>query len=381
MQFSILTKTFQEMLNKANKGASNNKLLPITSMVHINLNDKELSLTTTDMNNFVTVKETGINGDNMSVVMPIYTISKIVAKTTTDTITLEYNDGFVKLKGNGTYDLPVSVDEEGANVKFPEFSFSEQYTTETVKYADIRSVLDNNTVCLPDTYQAENSLQGYYFGKNVITTDTVAICINQTQLFNEAVLLSPIFVNLLGLFTAENITVQRSADKIRFISPNVDVCGPIMTDIDNYPAQAIESYLDAKFQNSCKINKASLLGILDRLLIFVDEIQDHFTANITFSEKGLFIQNKTNTANELVTYVSGSDVITEPYNCSINLVILRNLINTCNVDNVVIYFGHEDNICIKIEDNNIVKIVALSDEDTDEDYEDNITQELEEVDE
>ena len=124
------------------------------------------------------------------------------------------------------------------------------------------------------------------------------------------------------------------------------------------------------------------MGILDRLLIFVDEIQDQFTANITFSDKGLLIQNKTNTANELVTYVSGSDEVTEPYNCVINLVILRNLINTCNVDNVVIYFGHEENICIKIEDNDVVKIVALSDENADvEDYGDNITEELQEIDE
>ena len=60
MQFSILTKTFQEMLNKANKGASNNKLLPLTSMVHFNLKDKVLSVTTTDMNNFVTIRETGV---------------------------------------------------------------------------------------------------------------------------------------------------------------------------------------------------------------------------------------------------------------------------------------------------------------------------------
>lgn len=382
MQFSILTKTFQEMLNKANKGASNNKLLPLTSMVHFNLKDKVLSVTTTDMNNFVTIRETGINGDNMDVVMPIYTISKIVAKTTTETITFEYNDNFVKLKGNGTYSLPISVDEEGVSIRFPEFSFSDTFTTETIKSSDIRSVINNNANCLADEIQSVGPLTGYYFGNNVITTDSVAICINKIKLFGEPVLLSPTVVNLLSLFTAENVTVQRANDKIKFTSPNVDVCGFVMNEVGDYPAEAIESYLDAKFQNSCKINKASLLGILDRLLIFVDEIQDQFTANITFSDKGLLIQNKTNTANELVTYVSGSDEVTEPYNCVINLVILRNLINTCNVDNVVIYFGHEENICIKIEDNDVVKIVALSDENADvEDYGDNITEELQEIDE
>lgn len=380
MKFTILTKTFQEMMNKVNKGAGNNKLLPLTSMLHINLNDKVLSLTTTDMNNFITIKETGINGDNLDVVMPLDMISKIVAKTTTDTITIEYNDGFVKFVGNGTYSLPVSVDEEGNNVIFPEYNFPEVYDEETINYADVRNVIDNNSACL-STDLSTPCLTGFYFGDNVITTDSVAICINKTKMFKNPVLLSPAVVNLLGLFTAEKITTRRSGDKIEFISPNVIVCGSVMTEIDDYPAEAIESYLDAKFQNSCKINKASLLGILDRILIFVDEVYDNFIANITFSDKGMLIQNKNNTANEIINYVSISEPIKESYNCTINLVILRSIINTCNVDNVVVYFGHEDNICIKIEDNNIVKIIALADDNVDEeDYEeDTVTQELTEV--
>ena len=206
----------------------------------------------------------------MDVVMPLDTISKIVAKTTTDTITIEYNDGFVKFAGNGTYSLPISVDEEGNNVVFPEYDFPAVYDEETINYADVRSVIDNNSACL-STDLSTPCLTGFYFGDNVITTDSVAICINKTKMFKNPVLLSPAVVNLLGLFTAEKITTRRSGDKIEFISPNVIVCGSVMNELEDYPATAIESYLDAKFQNSCKLNKSSLLGILDRILIFVDE--------------------------------------------------------------------------------------------------------------
>ena len=383
MKFTILTKTLQEMMNKVNKGAGNNKLLPLTSMLHINLNDKVLSLTTTDMNNFITIKETGINGDNMDVVMPLDTISKIVAKTTTDTVTIEYNDGFVKFVGNGTYSLPISVDEEGNNVVFPEYNFPEVYDEETINYADVRSVIDNNSACL-STDLSTPCLTGFYFGDNVITTDSVAICINKTKMFKNPVLLSPAVVNLLGLFTAEKITTRRSGDKIEFISPNVIVCGSVMNELEDYPATAIESYLDAKFINSCKLNKSSLLGILDRILIFVDEVYDNFIANITFSDKGMLIQNKNNTANEIVNYVSVSEPIKESYNCSINLVILRNMINACKNDNITVYFGHEENVCVKLEDNDIVKIIALESEEADEvnNVETDVeTVELEEVDE
>ena len=365
MQLVILTKTLQTMVSKVIKGAGNNKLLPLTGMVHINLKDKVLSLTTTDMNNYVTIKETGINGDDMDIVMPVDTFAKIVAKTTTETTTIEYDNHFIKLKGNGTYSLPVSVDEEGNNVTFPEFNFPDVFETDVITLANIRSVIDNNSACLT-TDMTTPCLTGYYFDKNVITTDSVAICLNQIKMFSEPVLLSPELVNLLNLFSAEKITVQRAEEKIKFISSNVIVCGIVMNDvIDEYPVEAIESYLDAKFQNSCKINKDSLMGVLDRILIFVDEVVDQFVANITFSPKGMLIQNKNNTANELITYV-GNNVITESYNCSLNIVALRNMINSCNVDNIVIYFGHEDDVCIKIEAEHIVKIIALSNGDEEE---------------
>ena len=55
MKFSILTKTLQDMINKVIKGAGNNKILPLTSMLDINLKEGVLSLTTTDMNNYVTL--------------------------------------------------------------------------------------------------------------------------------------------------------------------------------------------------------------------------------------------------------------------------------------------------------------------------------------
>jgi hypothetical protein len=149
-----------------------------------------------------------------------------------------------------------------------------------------------------------------------------------------------------------------------------------MEDVEDYPAEAIEGYLDAEFSNSCKINKSTLIGVLDRMLIFIDENRDNFSGTLIFSDKGLLIRNKDNTASELIPYVANSLTgVTGPYECNINISILKSQISSCSDENVNIYFGHD--ICIKLESENIVKIIALTEDDTEEDYEDNVEEENE----
>ena len=51
----VKTKTLQEMTQKAMKGASNNKILPLTSMLAIELKNNVLTLTTTDFSNYLEI--------------------------------------------------------------------------------------------------------------------------------------------------------------------------------------------------------------------------------------------------------------------------------------------------------------------------------------
>ena len=53
MKIIIKTTTLQEMIAKAIKGASNNKLIPLTSLMAIEVKDKVLTLTTTDATNYL----------------------------------------------------------------------------------------------------------------------------------------------------------------------------------------------------------------------------------------------------------------------------------------------------------------------------------------
>ena len=365
MKLTILTKTLQTMVTKVSKGAGNNKLLPITSMLDINVKDKLLTLTTTDMNNYVSVQESGINCEDFNIVILIDTFSKIVSKMTTDTITLELTENSLKVVGNGTYNIPFCLDEEGELVKFPKYSFPETFETSQIKYSDIKSIMDNNGDCV-STDMTTPALTGYYFGTNTITTDAVAICITRKELFKSPILISTRVVDLLNLFTVEDINVKIANDKIIFYTNDVTVYATLMTEIEDYPVEGIETYIDASFKYNCKVDKVGLLGVLERMSIFTNNIYDNNTVNIVFNDKGMLMTNKDSTATELLKYNSVNADSNISYTCNINIDIFKNMVASCSTDSITIYFAHETNTCIKLEDNNIIKIIALDDDETSE---------------
>ena len=57
MSLTIKTIELQEMVSKASKGSSQNKLLPLTSLMKIEVKDKVLSLVTTNMSDYLFIKK------------------------------------------------------------------------------------------------------------------------------------------------------------------------------------------------------------------------------------------------------------------------------------------------------------------------------------
>ena len=57
MELKIKTSELQEMVGKAAKCVSNNKLIPLTSLMSIKVEDNLLTLTTTDATNYFYVSK------------------------------------------------------------------------------------------------------------------------------------------------------------------------------------------------------------------------------------------------------------------------------------------------------------------------------------
>ena len=101
MKLTVNTQTLQTMVVKSMKGASCNKMIPLTSLMAIELKDNRLSLITTDATNYLYVSETKVEGDDFYVVVQADMFSKLISRLTCEKVKLELSDNVLKVKGNG----------------------------------------------------------------------------------------------------------------------------------------------------------------------------------------------------------------------------------------------------------------------------------------
>lgn len=357
MKLKLKTLKLQEMVSKSIKGASNNKMIPITGLMAIVLKKGVLTLITTDATNTLKVMEKDIEGDDFYVVVQTDIFSKLVAKTTVETIVLTLKENSLEVKGNGTYSIELPLDEEGQLIKFPEYKFDDKTEKSVINLSTIKVLLNANKAALAETMEVP-CLTGYYFDDKVITTDTFKVCSNDIKVFPSKVLLPSELVELLAIMDEEKITIQISGNKILFTTGNVIVFGTELDGIEDYPAEAIDAYLETEFTSVCKLPKGALLNVLDRLALFV-ATYDKNGVYLTFTNEGLMFSSKRSNGTELIKYQGSENFQT--FTCCADIELLKSQIAAQEGEVVELWYGHEK--AIKMTSGKITQIVALLEDD------------------
>lgn len=355
MNLKVKTTKLQEMLNKALKGAGNNKLLPITSLISISVKDNVLTLTTTDATNYLYIKDE-IKADDFSVVIHIETFAKLVAKMTCEDVELNVTDKGLEVVGNGTYVIPIPIDEEGNGIKYP--NPREGFTAENMSkltLSTVKTILHSIKPSL-STSNDVPVYTGYYVGDTVVSTDGYKIAGFKVNVFDDAKLISSEMMDLLDVMTDEVIVVATNGNKLVFETENCVVYGTIMDGVDDFPISPITDFLykDA-FPSMCKISKTHILQVLDRIGLFVGEFDDG-VVNIKFTDNHLEITSVSSSGTEIIQYAESEDA--KDFNATINLNMLVTQIKAQASDTVTIYYGKDNSI--RLVDGDITLIVALT---------------------
>lgn len=348
----IPTGKFQDMVARAAKGASENKLLPITSMMAIELKDNSLTLTTTDTANYLKVKADKVEGDNMYAVVSVDLFSKLIAKMTSETITITLTDNSLQVKGNGTYNLPLEMDEDGL-VQYPTYTFNKTGEPETIHLTSVKNILSINKASVGKSIDAA-FLCGYYIGDRVITTDGDVICFNDMKLFKEPALISQQMMNLLSLNTEEKINCWRDGGNFLFETPDVVIFGCSQDGIDMFPVEEITAYLDAEFGSMCKLPKLILQNVIDRLSLFI-EPYDKNGAYFTFTKDGVKIHSKKSSSVEVIAYQESKAF--SPFVCCVDIPLLREQIDANPGETIDIWYGED--AAIKMTSGKVTQVISL----------------------
>lgn len=356
MKLTVNAEKLKDMVSRAVKGASNNKLIPITSLMKVEGNATGLSLTTTDATNYLCIEDDSVVGDFYAVV-PVDIFSKLIAKTTCDTVTLEVVNNILKVKANGNYSIELPLDENGEAIKYPDIvkNLNAVKQKATINLSTIKVILDTVKPALATTLE-NPCYTGYYVGDKVVATDTFKIASMNVDLFNTGVayLISPELMNLLGIMTKEKINVDFFDDSIMFVTDDCTVVGHVMEGIEEYAIDAIESLVDTEFDSKCRVPKSALLQLLDRLSLFVGTY-DKNAVRLTFTHDGLQVESKASSGVEIIKYVDSENF--REFTCLVDIQMLVNEVKSIQNDVIEMYYGVDN--AIKFTDGNITIIVAL----------------------
>ena len=361
MKITINTVKLQEMVSKAVKGARNNALTALSTLMCIEHKGDILTITTTDRTNYLYIRQDGVDGEDFYVVVEVDKFSKIVSKITSETITLEVVDSKeLIVVGNGKYTIELELDGDGNTIQYPD-PYSEVENNkydETVDYVDIVCAI--NTI-KPSLAVGTSTpiLNNYCVSNKVIGTNRNIITTLNRKLFKKDVLISSDLMDLLGLLVSETIKVKITEDYMLFYTPNAYIYSNVLGDVDEYPVEKISSLVNMHLENTCTVAKHDILNTLDRMSIFIG-IYDSGTIKLSFSKDGLTIYNKDEHSDELIPYIEGL-IDEKTFECYIKLDSLLTQVKSCMEDTITIGYG-DDSLIQIFDGDDIVKVIALENE-------------------
>lgn len=357
----IKTKLLQEMVSKAIKGASNNKMIPITNLLGIDVSGENITLMTTDGSNQLRIKAK-VDYDPMYGPQNFYTIinadtfSKLVGKTTTEFITLTNNENYLEVKGNGAYKIEIPVNEDGEIIKFPMFSVDTPESKQ-LSIMKLKNILSTAKVSIAQTMEVP-CLTGYYIADKVATTNREMMCGINEKLLDNPVLISSEMAELLQILDGDYVDLFQENSKLLFKTENVIIYGKQLEGLDMYPVKALDNLMSLSYDNIVKVNKQDLLNVLDRMSIFVTDY-DKNGVFLSFIEDGLQLTSQKSNASEILEIDRDANKEFVPFNCLIDIEMLKSQVQINSTDIVEIHYGQEKSI--KIVDGNTTMIICLLD--------------------
>lgn len=360
----IKTELLKEIVSKVINGASNNKMLPITSLIGIDYKDSYLILTTTDgSTQFIIKQKLEVPAEEdyeFYTVVNAEQFSKLVSKTSKEYIELENTDNSLKFKGNGNYELELALNEDGQLVKFADVPTKGLFdASQMINLKDLQDALITAKASLAKTMELP-CLTGYYIGENIITTDRQLVCRLDKKLVEEPILISSQMAELLLLVDlAENdvFELNKLGNQLIFTTNKYTIVGKELEGKEIYNeniVKAVTNLTSLEYTGEVQVNKQELLDILDRMNLFVSPY-DKNAVNLVFTKDGLQVKSMHSNAIEVAEIKSEKEV--EYYTCTVDIEMLKNQIQSLNLDSATIQYGSQKSIQLK--EGNTTLVIAL----------------------
>ena len=352
------------MLSRSSRGASNNRLIPTTEFIAISLKDNVLTLmSNNDETTYLYVRDTDVKGDDFYVCVNTDILVKLISKLTSDEITFELFDNYLGVKANGNYKLPIQIDEstdKPIHISSPledEENIKDMKEIGAMSLSDVKTILNGLKSSVATTME-QPQYAHYYFGNQVIGTDTIVASAYDKSLLNDGVdarLINVHMVNLLDVMSDDTIKIMANDTKIMFVSDRCTIYSTMPYGIEDYAIDALNGLFNQQFDNKCSVSTAVLSSALERIKLFVGKFDDGEII-LNFTDSDIQISSKLNTGVEKIPYTD-KDIHVDEFTASININNLADKVRSFTSDKVEIQYGISN--AIKLVDTEVITIIAL----------------------
>lgn len=346
----VPTSVLQDLVNRAAKGSTNQDIIPLSCLMQVKIQDKKLVVRTTDNTNFVKATSVDtIEADNFEIVVQTKVFQSLITKITTEYISLSVEGNSVVVEGNGTYNIPLSVDADGSRIVFPEPQFTPVGGSKVITSEEVRSILSLNKACKADAKEIP-AIYNYYFDNNkVLTTNVFKGCTNPVSAFETPVCLPPNLVELIpAIIDGSGATVQQSEDAVLFSSTVGELYGKkcLPADLEAFPADGLTEAFNSTIEQSAKFSTTYLIQALDRMGLFADTLESNKLTISFDSEYITLISDKTK-SQEKIKYTTPVATVTTPVTFAIDAKFFKDELQSLTADEITISFSAEIGIQIK----------------------------------
>ena len=357
MKVSVQTESLKLLVSKAVAGASSNKMIPLSQLMCISIENNEIVLITTDGNNYFYVFDNIDTKENFYAVVEIEQFSKLISKLTCDIVELSVDNNVLTVAGNGTYNIELRFDEDGEPIVYPDpytafINDGETQESGTISADDLQIVTTTLKASVSND-DKRPTLMNYYVNDKIVATNRHTVASYSVQLFNRAVLLSQELMEFMSTLEGD-IEYQIYDDVIVLESDDVAIYG-ILSEADNYPIDMIDTLINEDFESTCTFNKQDLLALLDRMSLFVGQYDDK-AISLYFEKDGLRVTNKSNTSDEFIAYESSKKH--KKFDCSLDVEMFMSQIRAYGKDVVQLQYGRENTI--KLINDKVVQLISLN---------------------
>lgn len=351
-------KEFQEVCKNILEAVDESGADNIGSTLELIASNGKISLNVTNKEYFVTMNLPSDSTEDFHASISASLFLKLIAKTTTDTITLTIKDNALCVEGNGTYSFPLIFDEDRL-LELPRINIDEVTNEFTVNISVLQNIMKYNAKELQKSGIRNPVQKMFYIDEQGAITFASGACVNEFTLDSPVrLLLSEKVVKLFKLFTTETVNISvgftsisesLTQTKIRLYNDNVILTAITNNDaslINSVPAKVIRGIANNVYTNKIIFNKQEVLDALDRLSIFTnkDTIIVYSFLTITGNELTIFDARKQNKEKILLEQSNVEDT----YECILNTNDFKITLDSQKEEFVTMRFGNHRSIVIEL---------------------------------